>query len=140
MVGGAVGNNVAKGRVAQASAAEDQADLSLRQLQDQVRDQVDDSVVNLKRAVSDWTALDGAEKQMEVVVGDAEKRARFGSITWSDYLTAQNQLSQLRQQVINARLGFAVAVVTLRLATSTIDTDHPFNLASDLVKLPTPAP
>jgi outer membrane protein TolC len=131
-----LGNNVAKGRVAQASSAEDQTNLALQQLEDQVRNQVSDSVTDLKRTASDWTALDSAEKQMETVVGDAEKRARFGSIAWTDYQTAQNQLYQLRQQVINVRLAFAIAVATLRLATGTIDIDHPSNLATDLVKLP----
>jgi outer membrane protein TolC len=132
------GNNLAKGREAEASAAEDQAALTLRQLQDQVRNQVSDAVSNLKRSASDWAALDGAQRQMEVVVGDADKRARYGSISWSDFLNAQNQLSQLRQQVINARLAFAVNLSMLRLATGAIDPDQPFALAADLTKLPNP--
>ncbi len=132
------GNNLARGHEAEAAAAEDQAALALRQLQDQVRNQVSDAVGNLKRSASDWAALDGAQRQMEVVVGDAEKRARYGSISWGDFLNAQNQLSQLRQQVINARLAFAVNLSMLRLATGTIDPDQPFALATDLTKLPNP--
>lgn len=133
-----LGNNTANGRRAEADAAEDQADLALRQLQDQVRMQVSDAIANLRRAASDWATLDQAEKQMESVVGDAEKRARFGSISWADFFAAQNQLSQLRQQVIDARLQFAVALGALRLATGAIDADEPAVLAGDLTKLPTP--
>jgi outer membrane protein TolC len=73
-----------------------------------------------------------------VVVGDAEKRARYGSISWSDFLNAQNQLSQLRQEVVNARLAFTVNLSLLRLATGTIDADQPFALAADLTRLPAP--
>jgi outer membrane protein TolC len=130
------GNNLAKGREAEASAAQDQADLALRQLQEQVREQVSDSIVNLKRALADWNALDEAEKQMRTVVSDAEKRARYGSISWGDFLNLQNQLTQLQEQVINARLAFAINLATLRLATGTIDADRPLALATDLVILP----
>jgi outer membrane protein TolC len=133
-----LGNNAARGRESEAAGAEDQASLALHQLQDQVRNQVSDALVDLKRAASDWAALDGAAKQMDAVVTDAEKRARFGAINWSDYLGAQSQLSQLRQQAIGARQAFAVDLATLRLATGTIETDQPMSLASDLQTLPTP--
>jgi outer membrane protein TolC len=134
----AFGSNVAKGRRAQASADESKADLALRQLQDQVRMQVSDALVSLRRTASDWRALEDAERQMETVVVDAEKRAKFGSITWANLLDTQNQLTQLRQQVINARLQFAIALGNLRLATGTIDADQPSILASDITRPPTP--
>jgi outer membrane protein TolC len=134
----ALGNNAAKGRTAQASAAEDQAEVAMRQLDEQVRDQVDDAVVDLKRAAADWTALDRAEKQMEAVVGDSERRARYGSIAWSDFLNAQNQLSQLREQMINARLNFAIALANLNLATGAIATEEPSRAVTDLTSLPKP--
>jgi outer membrane protein TolC len=132
------GNNTARGKEAQAASAEDQAHLAFRQLQDQVHDQVSDALANLRRAASDWAALNDAEKQMGTVVTDAEKRARFGAINWSEYLTAQNQLTQLRQQVINARLAFADNLALLRLVTGSIDPSRPASLAVDMVTLPTP--
>jgi outer membrane protein TolC len=133
-----LGNNAAEGHEAEALAQEDQADLAERQLEGQIRIEVGDAVTDLKRAAADWTALDGAATQMGVVVTDAEKRARFGSIGWGDFLAAQNQLSQLRQQTIYARLAFADALATLQLLTGSIDPDQPTLVASNLSKLPTP--
>jgi outer membrane protein TolC len=130
------GNNLAKGKEAEAEAQEDQADVSLQQLEDQVRTQVGDAVENLQRSASDWASLDTAEKQMEVVVNDAEKRARFGAINWGDFLNAQNQLSELKRQVIYARLNFAVDLTNLWLATGTIDVERPNSLAVQIARTP----
>jgi outer membrane protein TolC len=133
-----LGNNAAEGREAEATAQADQADLALRQLEDQVRIQVGDAVTDLRRAAADWTALDAAAKQMDVVVATAEKRAAFGTINWGDFLNAQNQASELHRQVIYQRLAFADALATLQLLTGSIDPDHPALLATNLSKLPTP--
>ena len=131
-------NNVAEGAEAQAAAAKGQAELALRQLQDQVHMDVSDAVRNLQNAASQWAELESAEHQMEGVVGDANKQARYGSITWLDFLNAQVQLSQVRQQVVNARLQFALSIVGLRLVTGSVDLDGGTvaSIATQLTTLP----
>jgi outer membrane protein TolC len=132
-------NNVGEGQEAAAAAAKSQAELALRQLQDQIRNDVADAVRNLQRAGSDWTTLSAAEQQMEIVVGEANRRARYGSISWFDFLHAQDQLVQLQRQVVDARLQFAFGLAALRFATGTIELDGgtPARLAADFETLPT---
>lgn len=132
------GNNYGKGKTAEARAQENAAIVTLRQLQDQVRTQVSDSLTALRRARSDWTTLAGAEAEMTTIVSDAEKRARLGTIAWKDYLEAQNQLTTLHQQQTSAQLAFAVNLSLLELAIGAIDPDRPTELAENLAKAPSP--
>jgi outer membrane protein TolC len=131
-------NNVAQGSEAQASAAKSQAEISLRQLEDQVHFDVSDAVRSVRRAVSDWTALKAAETQMERAVNDANKRAKYGSITWSDFLTTEAQLAAIQQQMVTTQLQFAVSLATLRLVTGTIvmDGETPATMAEKFTTLP----
>jgi outer membrane protein TolC len=137
------GNNLGKGRTADARAQENSAIVTMRQLQDQVRTQVDDALTALRRARADWVTLNAAEAQMATLVSDTEKRARLGAsmstgapVTWADYLAAQNQLSVLNQQEINTRLVFALNLSLLELAIGAMDTDRPTDLAKDLATVP----
>jgi outer membrane protein TolC len=131
-------NNAAEGAEAQASAAKSQAEVALRQLQDQIHIDVSDAVRALKRAVSDWTALKTAQTQMERVVSDADKRAKYGSISWADFLAAEQQLAGIQQQMVATRLQFAASLATLRLVTGTIITDGetPKTMAEKFTQLP----
>ena len=131
------GNDLGKGKTEAAHAQENAAIATLRQLQDQVRTQVDDSLNALRRARSDWMTLAAAEAQMTPLVSDTEKRARLGTATWDYYLNAQNQLTQLKQQEINTRLVFALNLSLLELAIGAIDPDQPTELAQNLAKVPT---
>ncbi len=131
-------NNAAEGAEVQASAAKSQAEVTLQQLRDQVRLDVSDAVRALKRAVSDWTALKTAQTQMERVVSDANRRAKYGSITWADFLAAEQQLAGIQQQMVAARLQFATSLATLRLVTGTIvmDGETPKTMAEKFTTLP----
>lgn len=132
------GNNYGKGKTAEARAQENAAIATLRNLQDQVRTQVSDSLAALRRARSDWTALTDAETQLTTIVSDTEKRARLGTASWADYLNAQNQLTQLHEQETNARLAFAVNLSLLELAIGGIDPDRPTELAQNFARVPPP--
>lgn len=131
-------NNTAEGLEAQASSAKSQAEVTLRQLQDQVHMDISDAVRILKRSVADWEALKAAQAQMERAVNDADKRAKYGSIGWADFLAAENQLATVKQQAVTTRLQFATALATLRLATGTIvmDGDTPKTMAAKFMSLP----
>ena len=114
-------NNSAEGQLAEASADTSQARISLNRLEAQIRQQVSFSLRALRRAYSDWAMLDDAARQMDVVVIDANGRARLGVTDQSDFVSAQNQRANIRNQLVNARLQFASSLATLRLVTGTID-------------------
>lgn len=132
------GNNYGKGKTAEAHAQENAAIATLRNLQDQVRTQVSDSLAALRSARSDWTTLSGAEAQMATIVSDTEKRARLGTSSWLDYMNAQNQLTQLHEQATTARLAFAVNLSLLELAIGAIDPNRPTELAQNFATVPPP--
>lgn len=114
-------NNGGEGVMAEASADNSQAKIMLSRLEVQIRAQVSDALRQLHRAWSDWKMLDDAERQMDVVVIDAQGRAQLGVTDHSDFVTAQTQLASIRNQLINARQQFASSLATLRLATGTIN-------------------
>jgi outer membrane protein TolC len=114
-------NNTAEGQLAEASADTSQARISLDKLQLQIRQQVGNTLRSLRRAYSDWVILSDAAQQMNVVVIDANGRANLGVVDHSDYISAQNQLANIRNQLVNARLQFASSLAALRLATGTFD-------------------
>ena len=114
-------NNVGQGMQDEASAASAQAHIALSQLQTQIRQQVSITLRNLKSAYADWKILSDAAQQMDVVVIDAGGRANLGVIDRSDFVTAQSQLMDIRNQLVNAQLQYASSLATLRLVTGTID-------------------
>jgi outer membrane protein TolC len=125
-------NNTAEGKAAEALSDQRQAQIALHQLETQVQIDIGDAIRNLQSALSEWNAASGAERQMENVVSDAKKRAAFGitpgtagntmTIDRSDVLTSEDQLAQIRNQMINAKLLFASSVADLRLVSGTV---HP---------------
>jgi len=131
-------NNAAEGQEAAAQAARNQAQLVLQQLQNQITMDVADTVHSLQQTALDWGSLDAAERQMESVVHDANRRAQYGSIDWSAFLGAQDQMVQLQRQVLNTRLQFAIGLATLRLATGTVELDAstPATIATTFATLP----
>ena len=131
-------NNAGEGHAAAAAAAENEARLNLLQLQDKIRVDVSDALRNLRRSQSDWSAVSKAEHQMEQIVTDTERRAKAGATDRNDLLTAQDQIAQLRQQLVDIRLQFASSLAALRLATGTIDlVDRPAEMiAAQFLSLP----
>jgi outer membrane protein TolC len=116
-------NNSAEGQLAEASADTSQARITLNRLEIQIRQQVSDSLRALRRAYSDWAMLNEAAQQMDVVVIDAQGRARLGVTDQSDFVSAQNQRANIRNQLVNARLQYVSSLAALRLATGTISPD-----------------
>ena len=110
----------------------------MRQLHDQIRADVIDAVQKVQQAVSVWTSLNTAEKQMEKIVDEDKHAVQFGSVGFQEFAGAQSQLAGLQQQVVNAQLQFAVALAALRLATGSIemDTETPSSIALKLASLP----
>jgi outer membrane protein TolC len=133
-------NDAAEGQEEAADAANRQAQLNLRQLQDQIRVDVTDAIHNLQQAASDWAALNNAENDMQTIVSNNKRSAQFGAIGWQQFMGSQNQLLGLQQQVVNLQLQFANGLAALRLATGSIemDSETPDSMAIKLASLPAP--
>jgi outer membrane protein TolC len=114
-------NNVGEGLAEEAVAASSQAKIALSQLQSQIRQQVSVTLRNLKTAYADWQALSEAARQMDVVVIDAGGRANLGIIDRNDYINTQSQLTDIRNQAVNAQLQVLSSLATLRLMTGTVN-------------------
>ena len=115
-------NNAAEGKAAQDLSSLRQAEISLHQLETQVQVDITDSVRNLRSALAEWKASVKAEQETEIAVGSDEKRARFGVIDHKTLLQTEDQLTQLKTDVINAELQFASNMAMLRLVSGTV---HP---------------
>ena len=113
-------NNAAEGHAAAAAATENGARLSLLQLQDRIRVEIAAALGNLRQSNSSWLAVKKSEQQMENVVADTERRAEAGLVDRSEVLAVRDQLTQLRNQLIDLRLQFAASLAALRLATGTV--------------------
>jgi outer membrane protein TolC len=133
-----LGNNYAEGQEEAAEAANNQAQLALRELQDKIRFDINDAIHGVQEAASAWTKLNAAKSQMEKIVSDGKRSAQFGAIGWQQYISSQGQLLQLQQQLINAQLQFAIGLAGLRLATGSIemDSETPASIAAKLASLP----
>jgi outer membrane protein TolC len=131
-------NNASEGAAASAASAERQALLTFRQLQTQAQVDIADTLRNLRQAYSDSIAVDKAEHQMEAALADSEKMTKFGTSDHKDLLLAHDQLTDLQNQLVTARLLFASSLATLRLVTGTIDPDDesPARIADEFRTLP----
>lgn len=117
-------NNTGEGHAAEAAATQRQAQLTFAQLQNQIQIAVSDILRSLRQNCSDGAILDASEHQMEAAVESAKKRAKFGTIAWNDVLTAQDQLTQIRNQHVTVKMQLAVNLAALKLATGTIGADR----------------
>ena len=117
-------NNAGHGHAAEAASAQSQAQLAFAQLQNQIQVDVSDALRSLRQNCSDGIALGTSELQMQDAVSNAQKRAKFGTSAWNDVLTAQDQLTQIRNQNITARVQLGVNLAALKLTTGTLNADR----------------
>ena len=54
-------------------------------------------------------------------MADAQTRAQAGVITQQQYRDSQNDLAQVRRQVIDAKLQYASSLAVLRLVTGAVE-------------------
>ncbi len=135
----AIGANSSEGALAAAVASESEARINIVQLQNQIRVDVSDQVRNLKESLANWTALTESAGLLGSVVSDAQTRSQAGIITQQQYRDTQNELAEVRRQVIDAKLQYASSLAALRLATGTIKTGDgtgPDSLANVFRTLP----
>ena len=98
----ALGSNSAKGSLEAAVASEGEARLNQVLLQNQIRDDITDQVRNIRESLSNWTVLSESEGLLGTVVTDSQTSLRAGAITQQQYRDAQNELTAIKRQVIDA--------------------------------------
>jgi outer membrane protein TolC len=116
-----LGGNACQGALSAAMAAESEARINLGQLQNQIRNDIVAQVRNVRDALQNWETLTESAALLENVVADAQTRAQAGVITQQQYRDSQNDLAQVRRQVIDAKLQYASSLAVLRLVTGAVE-------------------
>jgi outer membrane protein TolC len=134
------GNNAAKGHIAEAMAAESDADIALRQDERAVGSDIANAVHGLKELWRGWPALVAARRKLEALVNSADRRVREGTADRDTLRNAQNELARAEHATIDARLKLAAILASLRLYTGAmvLERDTPQTLATEFSTLPQP--
>jgi outer membrane protein TolC len=130
--------NLEEGHLAQAKAAESDADLKIVMLRSDIRNQVSDAVGDLQQTYATWVALNGSKRQLASIIGDLGKRASLGVGSRQELREAQEQLTPVEHDIVDAEMKFAQSLADLRFATGTIDVNNaaPASLAQMFLDLP----
>ena len=132
-------NNGAEGKAAAALSSQRQSEIALHQLETQVQVDITDTVRAIRLSLVEWKAEVEAERQSSNAVENDKKRARFGTIGRKDLLATQDQLTQVRTDLVNTELLYASNVAMLRLVTGTAhpEDETPATSAAEFTTLPT---
>jgi outer membrane protein TolC len=113
--------NIEKGRIEEAAAAESEARVNLEQLDTKMQADIGDAMRSLREARSTFVAMSAAAPILERAVAGAQRQAQASEGERQQYREAQDQLAQLRHQLIDASLEYAANLAALRLAMGTLD-------------------
>jgi outer membrane protein TolC len=132
--------NIAQGRISKAKAAENQAQLNVTELRRGIRQDVVGTVSALRLAWLNWKTLSDNQIKLEASLAIRDKQAKAGLIGRDQVLAAQDVLTQIRHERLEARLQVASAIATLRLAVGMIEVEgrSPHAIATDFFVLPSP--
>lgn len=135
-----LGNDAAHGRIAQAEAAHSQAQLDVEELRTRIRQDVAGTVDQLRRAWQNWRMLSDTRAKIDASIAVREKQVKAGLIGRDQLLAAQDVLTEIRHEQVDARLQVASALATLRLAVGMIEIDgrSPAAIAGDFSVVPRP--
>ena len=126
-----------RNRVAQADAARDQvlvrqSEVRLRQLNNQVRLEVEDALIAMRRARSAWAAAVEARKLQEKSLEIEQARYAAGVSTSFFVLQYQSLLAQARSSEVVSRSAYVKANAALARATGSILADHGVSISDAL--------
>ncbi|HEY5208406.1 MAG TPA: TolC family protein [Stellaceae bacterium] len=132
--------SAAKGHVAEAMAAESDADIALRQGEQAVRSDIVNAVRGLKELWRAWPTLVAAEGKYQRIIDQGEQRARQGTITREELRLIEDEQASAKHALIDARLRLASILASLRLYTGSIALDGytEANIATEFATLPRP--
>ncbi len=114
-----LGQRTAAGGVAQKQATLEELRLQLQQRERQVHTEVRDALALLHSARRDSEQATAAVKLYLTLVKEARRKAGLGEAANSEYTLMQDRLARSHAKAIAARLQYATALASLRLATGT---------------------
>jgi outer membrane protein TolC len=113
--------DIEEGKIAQAVAAESNARVNLEQLETKMESEITNAMRHLRQSRASVIAMDAAARMLEATVTAEEQRAQANESDREQFRAAQDQLAQLRHQIIDASLDYAANLASLRLALGTLD-------------------
>jgi outer membrane protein TolC len=109
-----IGNNQRLGRFAQAIAAARQSDVRLGDLDRSITNNLPKFAENLRHVRAEWEQRQDAVIQYETTWDVAQRLRGAGDMTLIDVLLTEQQLTQARLQLVQAKRDYALALARLR--------------------------
>jgi outer membrane protein TolC len=135
----AFANSLARGQAMSTEASLEQQRLDVRDIERQVVTDVGIAVLGVDRSATALGESEAAVALFRTSVDNEQRKLRLGMNTLFDVLNAEDALTNALLTAINNRRAYAVALVSLRLATGTaadVNTDVPRVDAVRLLTLP----
>jgi outer membrane protein TolC len=117
--------NLAEGEVEQAMAAKSDAMTSLDALTAKIRVDIASIVQNIREAVGNYATLTASAQSLEGTVAELRRRSQFTVAERPAFLDAEEQLSHVRNEIVDVDLEYAANLASLRFATGTITITEP---------------
>jgi outer membrane protein TolC len=113
-------NNRRLGRLDQATASVRESEIRLGDLGRSIQNAVPQFADNLRRARAEWEQRQDAVIQYEATWDAAQRLRGAGEMTLIDTLLTEQQLTQARLQLVQAKRSYASAVARFRRETGTL--------------------
>jgi outer membrane protein TolC len=114
------GNNQRVGRFAQALASARESDVRVGNLRRTIENTVPQIADQLRQLRTEWLQRQDAVVQYETTWDAAQRLRAAGDLTLIDTLTTEQQLTQARQQLVQAKRDYAGALARFRRETGTL--------------------
>ena len=115
-----IGNNQRLGRVAQATASARESDIRLADLGRTIQNNVPKLAEEVRRARAEWEQRQESVIQWEATWDVAQRLRAASDMTLIDTLLTEQQLTQARVQLVQAKGDYASALARFRRETGTI--------------------
>jgi outer membrane protein TolC len=117
--------NLAEGDTQQALAAQNQARIALDNLRAQIRVDIATAANNIREALANYGTLTASARSLETTVTELRRRTEFSAAARPELLNALDQLTRVRNEIVDLDLEYATNLAVLRLETGTIAITNP---------------
>lgn len=124
-----LGNNGAEGRLLERKAALGKARLNLDVLRRGIVGEVKKAYRNLRQSERAYHTAAEANRLLEMVAADVDRRTKMGVATPQDRLATFERVADAQQRFVQAARDHAASIAELRLATSIIPAETAGNAA-----------
>ena len=114
------GNNQRLGRLAQSTASASESQIRVADLSRSIQNNVPKLAETLARTRAEWEQRQEAVIQYEATWDTAQRLRGSGDMTLIDTLLTEQQLTQARLQLVQAKRDYASAVARFRRETGTL--------------------